>query len=75
LAAWKIQERMAKASEISTPMAAGSHITLSSVTSSTGAANTKPKIANACASGSAAADASFQEPNTITSVPITTATT
>ena len=37
-------------------MAAGSHIMLSSITRRTGAANTKPNIANGCASGSDAAD-------------------
>ena len=74
LDAANIQDRIANVSEMSTPMAAGSHIMLSSITRSTGAANTKPNIANCCASGSDAATPSFHEPNTITNVPIITAT-
>src|SRR5262245_9669787 len=69
-----MKERIANASEMRMPMAAGSHIRLSNITSSTGAANTKPKIANAWVSGWAAAAPSFQEPSKITSVATTTAT-
>ena len=56
-------------------MAAGSHMRLSSITSSTGAAKTKPNMAKACVSGWAAASPSRQEPNTMTNVATTTATT
>ena len=64
---------MAKASEMRMPMAAGSHIRLSSMMSRTGAANTKPKIAKARVSGWATAAPSFQEPSTMISVATTTA--
>src|SRR5262245_54233013 len=66
---------MANASEMRIPMAAGSHIRLSSITSSTGAAKTKPNMAKACVSGWAAASPSLQEPNTMTNVATTTART
>ena len=65
---------MANASEIKIPMAPGIHMVLSSSTSRTGPANTKPKIAIACALESAAACPIFQEPNRITSAPAITAT-
>src|SRR6478672_1229861 len=66
---------MAKASEMRIPMAAGSHIRLSSITSSTGAAKTKPNMAKPCVSGWAAASPTLQEPNTMTKVATTTART
>src|SRR5262249_42875281 len=70
----KMKERMANASEMRMPMAAGSHIRLSNIMSSTGAANTKPKNANPWVSAWAAAAPSFQEPSTTTSVATTTTT-
>jgi hypothetical protein len=56
------------------PMAAGSHMRLNSITSSTGAAKTKPNMAKACVSGWTDASPSLQEPNTMTNVATTTAT-
>jgi hypothetical protein len=42
LSAWKIHERIANASEITTPIAPGSHITENSMMNMTGPAIAKP---------------------------------
>ena len=75
LSAWKIHERIAKASEIRMPIAPGSHITEKIITNRTGPATTNPNNATGSVSGLLliSVSAKRQEPNTITHDPTMTA--
>jgi hypothetical protein len=75
LSAWKIHERIAKASEIRTPTAAGSHIVEARITNITGPATSAAKNPAVAVSGLSLSIMVpvFHEPSTSTPAPTVTA--